>query len=85
MKKKSRPPKELGVSAPLREAKNEDSNPTLVPKLRFPEFRGGQGWSSEKLGSRTKKVGSGITPTGGEKNYKQAGRPFVRSQNVGWG
>ena len=33
----------------------------------------------------TIKVGSGITPTGGDKNYKVKGRPFVRSQNVGWG
>jgi len=32
----------------------------------------------------TRKVGSGITPTGGEANYKSSGRPFVRSQNVGW-
>jgi type I restriction enzyme S subunit len=59
--------------------------PALVPKLRFPEFLGAKGWTGEKLGSKTKKVGSGITPTGGEKNYKQSGRPFVRSQNVGWG
>ena len=33
----------------------------------------------------TSKVGSGITPLGGDKNYKIEGRPFVRSQNVGWG
>ena len=57
----------------------------LEPKLRFPEFRGAEGWTGEKLGSITQKVGSGITPTGGEKNYKQSGRPFVRSQNIGWG
>jgi len=56
-----------------------------VPKLRFPEFWDKGEWSSEMLGSKTKKVGSGITPTGGDKNYKSAGRPFVRSQNVGWG
>ena len=57
----------------------------LVPRLRFPQFLGAEGWTGEKLGSKTKKVGSGITPTGGEKNYKQSGRPFVRSQNIGWG
>ena len=33
----------------------------------------------------TNRVGSGITPLGGEKNYKSTGRPFIRSQNVGWG
>lgn len=31
------------------------------------------------------KIGSGITPRGGSTVYKTAGRPFVRSQNVGWG
>ncbi len=57
----------------------------LIPRLRFPEFREAEGWAGEKLGSKTIKVGSGITPTGGEKNYKSSGRPFVRSQNIGWG
>ena len=66
-------------------ATKEEATPALVPKLRFPEFRGAKGWTGEKLRSKTKKVGSGITPTGGEKNYKRSGRPFVRSQNIGWG
>lgn len=57
----------------------------LVPKLRFPEFRDAEGWQGTTLGNETIKVGSGITPTGGEVNYKKKGRPFVRSQNVGWG
>jgi type I restriction enzyme, S subunit len=57
----------------------------LFPKLRFPEFQGGPPWESRELGPMTLKVGSGITPTGGDKNYKATGRPFVRSQNVGWG
>ena len=57
-----------------------------VPKLRFPEFRdAGEEWKKCELGPLTTKVGSGITPTGGDKNYKTEGRPFVRSQNVGWG
>lgn len=42
-------------------------------------------WSVCRLGTLTTKVGSGITPTGGEKVYKDGGRPFLRSQNVGWG
>lgn len=57
----------------------------LVPALRFPEFQDTGAWKTEELGTKTKKVGSGITPTGGDKNYKSSGRPFVRSQNVGWG
>lgn len=56
-----------------------------VPKLRFPEFREAGEWEEKTLGKLTKKVGSGITPTGGDKNYKTQGLPFVRSQNVGWG
>ncbi len=55
------------------------------PRLRFPEFQDAGEWEGGELGAKASKVGSGITPTGGEKNYKQAGRPFVRSQNVGWG
>jgi type I restriction enzyme S subunit len=54
------------------------------PRLRFPEFRNVGKWKESELGPKTTKVGSGITPTGGDKNYKLAGRPFVRSQNVGW-
>jgi len=54
------------------------------PRLRFPEFQNAGEWVSGDLGSKTTKVGSGITPDGGNKNYKQSGRPFVRSQNVGW-
>jgi type I restriction enzyme S subunit len=42
-------------------------------------------WEAARLGDRTTKVGSGITPTGGSRVYKQEGRPFLRSQNVGWG
>lgn len=42
-------------------------------------------WNADNIGNQTKKVGSGITPTGGERVYKREGRPFLRSQNVGWG
>src|ERR1700682_3776903 len=42
-------------------------------------------WSSDRLGDLVSRVGSGITPRGGERVYKAEGRPFVRSQNVGWG
>ncbi|RYA85764.1 restriction endonuclease subunit S, partial [Enterobacter cloacae complex sp. 742-ADZ3-9B] len=56
-----------------------------IPRLRFPEFQGDGEWKEKKLGSLATKVGSRITPLGGEKNYKKSGRPFVRSQNIGWG
>src|SRR5690606_196246 len=42
-------------------------------------------WEVESLGDLVVKVGSGITPRGGHKVYQTHGRPFVRSQNVGWG
>jgi type I restriction enzyme, S subunit len=42
-------------------------------------------WVVVQLGDNVTKVGSGITPTGGEKVYKRNGRPFLRSQNVDWG
>ena len=55
------------------------------PRLRFPEFRDKGEWTESNLGPMTTKVGSGITPRGGDKNYRKDGRVFVRSQNVGWG
>jgi type I restriction enzyme S subunit len=42
-------------------------------------------WDVVNLGELSIKIGSGITPTGGEKVYKNQGRPFLRSQNIGWG
>jgi type I restriction enzyme S subunit len=63
----------------------QGGKPGLKPKLRFPEFRDAKDWEVDPLGSRVTKVGSGMTPNGGESNYKRSGRPFVRSQNVGWG
>jgi type I restriction enzyme S subunit len=56
-----------------------------VPKLRFVEFLDSGEWEEKPLGDMTEKVGSGVTPLGGDINYKSNGRPFVRSQNVGWG
>jgi len=42
-------------------------------------------WEICCLGEKATKVGSGITPTGGSKVYRNEGHPFIRSQNVGWG
>ena len=42
-------------------------------------------WDFDRLVNLTIKIGSGITPKGGSKIYKNYGRPFVRSQNIGWG
>lgn len=42
-------------------------------------------WKVASVAELALKVGSGITPTGGRRIYRDHGRPFVRSQNVGWG
>ncbi len=42
-------------------------------------------WEQTTIGEIATKVGSGITPRGGSSKYKEYGRPFVRSQNIGWG
>lgn len=42
-------------------------------------------WAATTIGDVAIKVGSGVTPRGGSDNYGEYGRPFVRSQNVGWG
>ena len=54
-----------------------------VPALRFPEFT--DEWKKCSIGELAVKVGSGVTPRGGEAVYKSEGHPFVRSQNVGLG
>jgi len=42
-------------------------------------------WVVVDLQELVSKIGSGITPKGGSNIYKTQGRPFVRSQNIGWG
>ena len=69
----------------------------LTGKKRLPGFGEGtsykqtklgevpEDWDMVSLGDCSNKVGSGITPKGGAAVYKEDGRPFVRSQNIGWG
>ena len=64
-------------------ANNNDNKVLNVPPLRFPEVSGE--WKMCTIGELTTKVGSGVTPRGGEAVYKTEGHPFVRSQNVGLG
>lgn len=42
-------------------------------------------WEVLSIDDTSIKVGSGKTPTGGSTVYVDCGRPFIRSQNVGWG
>ena len=62
---------------------NKNHNSPNVPNLRFPEFTGE--WKKCTIAELATKVGSGVTPRGGEAVYKTEGHPFVRSQNVGLG
>lgn len=40
-------------------ATKEDAKPALVPKLRFPEFRGAEGWNNANLGDLSEVVRGG--------------------------
>ncbi len=80
-----------------RDLKTASMQALLSGKQRLPGFAGADGykntevgvipedWEVKALGGIVSKVGSGKTPTGGERIYKTSGRPFVRSQNIGWG
>jgi type I restriction enzyme S subunit len=52
----------------------------LIPKLRFPEFKGE--WEKKKVGDISTKINSGKTPLGGQEVYVESGILFIRSQNV---
>lgn len=41
-----------------------------------------QTWQKRKLGTEAIKIGSGITPSGGQASYERSGIPLIRSQNV---
>ncbi len=83
--------------AKQRHLKTATMQQLLTGKKRLPGFSEGKSykqtevgvipedWDVATLGSFADKVGSGITPTGGSRVYKDSGRPFIRSQNVGWG
>jgi type I restriction enzyme, S subunit len=49
-----------------------DETPFELPK----------GWSWSRIGEVCSKTGSGSTPRGGKEVYKEAGVPFLRSQNI---
>ncbi|MDO6809091.1 restriction endonuclease subunit S [Zobellia galactanivorans] len=41
-----------------------------------------KGWEEKTLGEVTSKIGSGATPRGGQKSYKEEGTSLIRSLNV---
>lgn len=50
------------------------------PELRFPEFN--HPWKLQSLSNVCTKIGSGVTPRGGQSTYTKSGILFIRSQNV---
>jgi type I restriction enzyme S subunit len=50
-------------------ATDEEGMPALVPKLRFPEFRGLENWSETNVGKISDTVTAGGTPSTSEKRF----------------
>ena len=71
------------VLAKKRDLKQAVMQQLLTGQTRLPGFSGD--WNRKAIGDVASKVGSGVTPTGGERVYKAVGRVFLRSQNIGWG
>ena len=83
--------------AKKRQIKQGAMQELLTGKNRLQEFRSTASpqrtdfgiipsdWIPSTIGDISIKVGSGITPKGGNTNYHESGRPFIRSQNIGWG
>ncbi|MDD4350468.1 MAG: restriction endonuclease subunit S [Opitutales bacterium] len=63
----------------------EEAKPALVPKLRFPEFRGAEGWESTRLGDLCEVITKGSTPTSYGFDYVDAGVRFVKIESLGGG
>lgn len=66
----------------IREKKIKKEKPLPpITKDEIP-FELPRGWEWTRVGSITKKIGSGSTPTGGKTVYTKSGIKFIRSQNV---
>jgi type I restriction enzyme S subunit len=53
----------------------------LFPRLRFPEFRGAEGWEQKTIGEVCKSF-SGGTPSTTQKDYYGGSIPFIRSAEI---
>jgi type I restriction enzyme S subunit len=71
------------LAAKKRHLKQAVMQQLLSGQSRLPGFSGK--WDDVVLGETVLKIGSGVTPTGGSTVYTHSGRPFLRSQNIGWG
>ncbi len=59
-----------------------DRQTRLVPKLRFPEFRGAEGFQQRAIGDVCKSF-SGGTPSTSQTEYYGGSIPFIRSAEIG--
>lgn len=66
-------------------ATKEEEVPALVPKLRFPEFRGTEGWKSTRLGDLCEVITKGSTPTSYGFDYVDSGVRFVKIESLSGG
>ena len=62
-------------------APKTNDTPTRVPKLRFPEFRGAEGWDQKAIGEVCTSF-SGGTPSTSQKDYYGGNIPFIRSAEI---
>ena len=66
-------------------ATKEEAMPALVPKLRFPAFRGAKGWQSTRLGDLCEVITKGSTPTSYGFDYVDSGVRFVKIESLSGG
>ncbi len=60
----------------------ENARELFQSKLNDIFSQKGDGWEEKKLKQITSKIGSGATPRGGQKSYKESGTSLIRSMNV---
>jgi type I restriction enzyme, S subunit len=63
----------------------EEAKLALVPKLRFPEFRGADVWESARLGDLCEVITKGSTPTSYGFDYVDSGVRFVKIESLSGG
>ena len=62
---------------------NKQSIETLVPTLRFPEFRDEEEWNTKSLGEVAEII-TGNTPSTGETNYYTGNKMFVSPADISY-
>lgn len=60
---------------------NKETKKTLIPKLRFPEFRNAESWVEDTIGNVCRTY-SGGTPLTSRKEFYGGNIPFIRSAEI---